>query len=52
MKNAEIEDLAYIIKQAKEKKQPKPIFFLGAGASKTGGIPLAHEIVSDILRKY
>ena len=52
MKNTTIEELAYIIKQAKEKNQPQPIFFLGAGASKTGDIPLARDIIKDILDKY
>ncbi|MEM6721403.1 MAG: SIR2 family protein [Bacteroidota bacterium] len=52
MKEIKINELAYIIKQAKAHGQPKPIFFLGAGASKTGNIPLAKEIVKDILKKY
>jgi len=52
MKTATIEEIAYIIKQSKANEQPKPIFFLGAGASKTGGIPLARDIVKDILIKY
>jgi tetratricopeptide (TPR) repeat protein len=52
MKSISIEELAYVIQQTKENEQPKPIFFLGAGASKTGGIPLADEIAIDILRKY
>ena len=52
MKDIQIEELAYIIKQAKENNQPKPIFFLGAGASKSGDIPLARDIVIDILNKY
>ena len=52
MKNSTIEKLAYLIKQAKENNQPKPIFFLGAGASKTGNIPLARDIIKDILDKY
>ncbi|MFT5748757.1 MAG: hypothetical protein ACI93S_000003 [Ancylomarina sp.] len=52
MKNPEIDDLVYIIKQAKKHEQPMPIFFLGAGASKTGNIPLARDIVTDILEKY
>ncbi len=52
MENATIKDLAYLIREAKDKNQPKPIFFLGAGASKTGNIPLAGEIVTDILAKY
>ena len=52
MKNATIEELAYILKQAEKNKQPKPIFFLGAGASKSGNIPLARDIIKDILDKY
>ncbi|NQU53605.1 MAG: SIR2 family protein [Bacteroidetes bacterium] len=52
MKTATIEELGYIIKQAKKNNQNKPIFFLGAGASKTGDIPLAKDIIADILEKY
>ncbi len=52
MKNETIEKLAYILKQAKENSQPKPIFFLGAGASKSGNIPLASGIVKEILKNY
>ncbi len=52
MKHVEIDELAYILKQAKDNNQPKPIFFLGAGASKSGNIPLANDIVKDILNKY
>lgn len=48
MRKVEIEDLAYLIKNLKE----KPIVFLGAGASKTGNIPVAKTIVEDILEKY
>ncbi len=48
MKTATIKYLAHAIKEGKS----KPIFFLGAGASKTGQIPLANEIVKDILTKY
>jgi hypothetical protein len=51
MKTATIEELAYFIKQAKANGR-SPIFFLGAGASKTGGIPLAGEIVDDILKNH
>ena len=47
-----IEDLAYLLKEAKKRNQPQPIFFLGAGASKTGNIPLANEIIKDILERY
>ena len=50
MKTATIDDLAYLMKNAGDR--PKPIFFLGAGASKTGDIPLAGEIVTDILENH
>lgn len=49
MKEIKIDDLAYVIKKSKENGQPRPIFFLGAGASRTGNIPLANEIESQIL---
>ena len=52
MKTSTIEDLAYLIREAKEQELPKPIVFLGAGASKTGRIPLAGEIVENILDRY
>lgn len=52
MQTATIEDLAYLLKQAKEQNLPQPIVFLGAGASKTGGVPLAAEIAADILTDY
>ncbi len=52
MKSATIKELAYVIKEAKKANLPSPIVFLGAGASKTGGLPLASEIVEDILREY
>ncbi len=52
MKETTIEKLAYIIKDAKGHNLPQPIFFLGAGASKTGNIPLANEIIKDILKKF
>ena len=52
MEIVKIEHLVYLLKKAKEKNLPKPIFFLGAGASKTGGIPLAKDIIMDILEKY
>ena len=52
MITATIEELAYLMKQAKEEGLPQPIVFLGAGASKTGGVPLASEIINDILEKY
>lgn len=52
MKTASIEELAYLMKQAKRDGSDLPIFFIGAGASKSGGIPLAKEIVQDILEKF
>ncbi|MBD8488011.1 SIR2 family protein [Echinicola sp. CAU 1574] len=52
MKTITIEELAYLMKDAKEQEEPRPIFFLGAGASKSGNIPLAKEIVKDILDRY
>ncbi|MHC1689682.1 MAG: SIR2 family protein [Bacteroidales bacterium] len=52
MKEIKIEHLAYLLKQAKESNQPQPIFFLGAGASRSGNIPLAGEIIEHIVRDY
>ena len=52
MKEIEIDHLAYLLNEAKRKKQPQPIFFLGAGASRSGNIPLASEIVKQILIDY
>ena len=52
MKEIKIGHLAYLLKQAKEKNQPQPIFFLGAGASRSGNIPLASEIIKHILSNY
>ncbi|QYJ69180.1 TPR end-of-group domain-containing protein [Flavobacterium litorale] len=52
MKEIKIEHLAYRLKQAKDNKRPQPIFFLGAGASCTGDIPLAGEIVKNILEQH
>ena len=49
MKEIKIEHFAYLLKKAKEDKQPQPIFFLGAGASRSGNIPLASEIIKQIL---
>lgn len=42
----------YSLKQAKKNNQAQPIFFLGAGASTTGAIPLAGQIVKKILEDY
>ena len=52
MKEIKIEHLAYLLKQAKESGQPQPIFFLGAGASRSGNIPLASEIIDQIIKDY
>jgi len=52
MKIATIEEFAYLMQQAKKEGLPQPIVFLGAGASKTGGVPLASEIIKDILEKH
>jgi hypothetical protein len=52
MKEITIEKLAYLIKQAKVRNKPQPIFFLGAGASRSGGIPGAAEIAAKILKDY
>ncbi len=52
MKEIKIKHLSYLLKQAKEKNKPQPIFFLGAGASRSGNIPLAGEIINKILEDY
>jgi hypothetical protein len=52
MKKISIADLAYRLKQAKNNNQPQPIFFLGAGASKSGNIPLANEIAIQIQAEH
>ena len=46
-----IEDLAYKLKKGKENSN-RAIVFLGAGASTTGGIPLAGELMAEILKRY
>jgi tetratricopeptide (TPR) repeat protein len=51
MREKSISQLAYDLKQVKEQKS-KAIFFLGAGASVTGSIPLAKDIAKEILEKY
>jgi hypothetical protein len=52
MNEATIDELAYHMKMAKADGLPAPIFFLGAGASKTGNIPLVGEIIADILENH
>lgn len=50
--NRTIEDIAYLIKKAKNNKENKPIIFLGAGASVSAGIPLVGGIIQDILELH
>jgi tetratricopeptide (TPR) repeat protein len=52
MKESNIKELVYLMKKNRDKKLSSPIFFLGAGASRTGKIPLSDEIIKDILIKY
>ena len=52
MEKATIEELAYFLQEAKKRDKPSPIFFLGAGASRSGGVLLAGEIVKDILKRF
>jgi tetratricopeptide (TPR) repeat protein len=52
MNKRTIDDIAYIFKKAKDENKPKPIIFLGAGASQSAGIPLTGKIVEDILEKF
>ncbi len=40
------------MKEAKDEGKASPIFFLGAGAYRSGGVFLASEIVKDILNKH
>ena len=52
MKEISIENLAYHLKLASSRDLPKPIFFLGAGASISGKIPLAKDIEKLIEVKF
>ncbi len=52
MKEVTIENLAYQLKRSKKYNKAQPIFFLGAGASVSGEIPLAGQIKDDILKNY
>lgn len=52
MNEITIEELAYLLKEGKQNGQPQPIFFLGAGASVSGNIPLANEIEKTIIKEY
>ncbi|MDC7995905.1 TPR end-of-group domain-containing protein [Altibacter sp. HG106] len=48
----DIESLVYLMKKAHADGQPKPIVFLGAGASVSAGIPSAHTIMQKALELY
>ncbi|QIK55172.1 hypothetical protein G7051_12810 [Dysgonomonas sp. HDW5B] len=51
MTEGQIEDIAYLLKDAKNSKN-KPIVFLGAGMSVAGGIPSAYKIAEEILSRF
>lgn len=52
MTEGQVDYIAHLLKEAKDKQYNKPIVFIGAGMSVTGGIPSAGEIASEILAKY
>lgn len=52
MKEITIKQMAYLLKEAKNEGLPQPIFFLGAGASASGNIPTAKNIIKIIHEKY
>lgn len=53
MEKRDISDLAYILSKIQnDPTRPKPIVFLGAGASVSAGIPMASEIVKKILNDF
>ncbi len=52
MNKKDIKSIVYLLKQAKENNKPKPIIFLGAGASISAGIPGANRIKDDILKRF
>jgi tetratricopeptide (TPR) repeat protein len=52
MNKRSIEDIVYILKTVKEHNKPRPVIFLGAGASASAGIPLTGTIITDILEKF
>lgn len=51
MTEGQVEDIAYLLKDAKNSNN-KPIVFLGAGMSVAGGIPSADKIAEEILSKF
>ena len=44
-----IEDIADVLRMNREKKEKGAVVFLGAGASISAGIPLANEIIEDVI---
>lgn len=52
MIEGQVDYIAHLLKEAKDKQYNKPIVFIGAGMSVTGGIPSAGEIAKEILAKY
>lgn len=52
MNKKDVDSIAWLIKQAKDNNQPKPIVFLGAGASISAGIPGTAKIIEDILKNF
>ena len=51
MRTESIESLAYLLKQSEPNQAPRFIFFLGAGASESSGIPIASWMIRDFKRK-
>lgn len=52
MEERSVDDISYIFKELQKSNDPKPIIFLGAGASSSAGIPLTGKIVEDVLEKF
>ncbi|MEM9821687.1 MAG: tetratricopeptide repeat protein [Bacteroidota bacterium] len=52
MKEKSLDHLVYLLRRIKKNKEPKAIVLMGAGCSKTAGIPTAGEIMNDVLEKF
>lgn len=52
MTEGQVDYIAHLLKEAKDKQYNKPIVFIGAGMSVTGGIPSAGDIATEILANY
>lgn len=52
MRQITVKQMAHLLKEAKNEGLPQPIFFLGAGASASGNIPTAKDIIKIIQVKY